>query len=88
MSLVHDDSEEVVDDNEAQEMIQRTVKKFGRFILGCDAKPRIGDIEEFAGLPLRAVKFVTEAEALREHDPATWGDWVSYKYYFEVEVAD
>jgi len=79
---------EVVDKEQAQEMVRQTIERFGRFLMGADSLPSPGQIQSFAGLPLRMVRFVTEQEARREHCPDIWGEWVDSAYHFEVEVAD
>jgi hypothetical protein len=86
--LVRNDTDEQITNEQGQEMIRRTIERFGRMILSADNYVPLGAVQEFAGLPLKATRYVTEAEAFQEHWPEVWGPWEAARYYFEVVVAD
>lgn len=85
--IISDDGE-IVSRDAAQDMVRRTIQRYGRFLMSADNPPSPGEVQNFAGLPLRVVRFVTEQEARAEHSPDIWGEWVDSAYHFEVEVAD
>lgn len=79
---------------EAQKRIRKTIERTGRFLLSSPVEPSPGDIQEYAGLPMRFVRLVTQEE-FEEHDAATADIWREVPpeaeedcYHFEVEVAD
>jgi hypothetical protein len=82
---------EIWDDEKAQAAIRETIQRCGRFVLGASLQPRIGEIQEFAGLPLKVTRYVSKEEANRDED-LTADIWQyrrsNYAFYFEVEVAD
>lgn len=90
--LMNNETGEVLTDEVSQQLIRETIQRTGRFILHSPIPPTIGEIQEFAGLPFRAVKFVSIEEAKKNHCPDLWGEWDSNqeddKSFFEVEVAD
>lgn len=75
---------------EAHAAIRKTIERHGRFILGNITQPFIGEVQMWADLPMRVVRFVTHEEAYAERCPDIWGEEWEYteEYYFEVEVAD
>jgi len=75
---------------EAHEAIRQTIARHGRFILGNITRPMIGEVQIWADLPMRVVRFVTCEEAKAERCPDIWGEgWDDGTFfYFEVEVAD
>lgn len=89
MSLIHEDGM-VMSNKEAQDKIRKTLQRHGKFILSAQCPPPIGYVAEFAGLPMRIVKFVSKQEAERLSDSDIWGEveWDSDAFYFEVVVAD
>jgi hypothetical protein len=74
----------------AQRRIAETFRRTGIFILGCPCPPQIGEVQTFAGLPMRVVRYCTIEEALENHQPDLWGEvnLPSDDAYFAVEVAD
>ena len=91
--LINDDGR-VFSQTEAQECIRRSIERFGCMILSADIKPRIGEVQVFAGLPMRCAKFVSAEEGARFHWDTVdiWGDEHqppnSNEFFFVVEVAD
>lgn len=93
MPLINKETGDELSDTEAQERIRQTIARTGRFILFDDVSaPRIGQVEMYAGLPLRVVKFVTFEEAKANACEDIWGGepkmFDPNACYFEVEVAD
>lgn len=78
--------------SEAQERIRQSIERTGRFILGSDHAPYVGQVEQFAGLPFRVVRMINEAEAKADAYKLRdlWDDpfCSPHAHYFEVEVAD
>jgi hypothetical protein len=74
------------------EYIERLKAKYpdGRIILNAYLPPPIGEIQSFAGLPMRVVRWVPIDEAREDfeidHDDGDAFD--ADMFYFEVEVAD
>jgi hypothetical protein len=90
--IEHVESGHQISDEDAQEMIRRTIEREGKFFLCAPVKPRIGEVHNYAGLPMRAVRYVSFEEA-KAHAEATadiwWNGYCSKDdYHFEVEVAD
>jgi hypothetical protein len=91
--LVRDEDGATMTQTEAQDAIRRTIERTGRFILASIFTPEIGQVQDYAGLPMRVVRIVTHADAI-EHQNLTkdiWGDWPQVddtEVYFEVVVAD
>jgi hypothetical protein len=90
--IEHIETGEQISDEVAQDMIRRTIERTGKFLLCSRVKPTLGEVQNYAGLPMRAVRHVSLEEA-REHDEATADIWkdVSFHdddFHFEVEVAD
>lgn len=77
-------------DELAQQRIAETIRRHGRFILSSFIQPEIGDVQLWAGLPMRCVRYVTKEEAIQNKDDDLWGKGMdeSRQYHFEVEVAD
>lgn len=92
MPLINEATGEMMSDEQAQELIRKTVHLAGRLILECPMDVPIGFVMEWAGLPFRAVRKVSFAEALAD-DKLTGDLWGEREideggFYFEVEVAD
>lgn len=97
MALIDENTNKEMTDEQAQELIRQTIERVGKFILSHEIKPKIGQIQEFAGLPMRVVRYVSRDEAI-EDDKKTRDLWGKYPtpgnlppeglYFFEVEVAD
>lgn len=83
---------EVLTDAQAQERITETIRRCGRFVMSAPIAPRIGSIQEFSGLPMKATRIITREEALPDEIATEdlWGgeNLNSEDVYFEVEVAD
>lgn len=75
---------------EAHEAIRRTFELKGRFILASPIQPELGEVQNYAGLPMRCTRYVTVEDAIQNHVDEIWGEWESdhEDFYFEVEVAD
>jgi hypothetical protein len=87
---------ETMSDEDAQVLIRRTIERSGRFIMHAPNEPRPGEVQMYAGLPLRFVRFVTYEEAVADHKLTT-DIWKCEhtdvcidpdEFHFEVEVAD
>lgn len=89
-SLVDTAQGKIMTEEEAQEAIRETIRRHGRFILASVEKPPIGHVEEFAGLPMRLVRYVTQEEVYVERCADIWGENWNFvtDFYFEVAVAD
>lgn len=77
-------------DEEVQEMIRQTIERCGRFVLCAEVAPQIGEVQMFAGLPFRVVRFVSY-QACTDNAPDIWGADPCHNpdhFHFEVEVAD
>ncbi len=91
--LINEDGR-VMTEAEAQECVRRSIERFGCMILSAKVKPRIGEVQEFAGLPMRCAKFVSAEEGARFHFATVdiWGAEHqppnSNEFFFIVEVAD
>jgi hypothetical protein len=85
-----------ISDEDAQVLIRRTFERTGKFIMHAPVEPILGEVQMYAGLPLRFVRFVTYEEAVADHAMTTdiWGCQHRDvcinpdEYHFEVEVAD
>ncbi len=97
MALIDESTGEEMTNEQVHELIRQTIERVGKFILSHEIQPAIGQIQEFAGLPMRVVRHVSRDEAIE--DGARTGDiWGLYPtpenlppeglYFFEVEVAD
>ena len=78
-------------DKQGQEMIRRTIRRFGRFLMEASYPVQIGEVQTFSGLPMRVVRYVTREEYCAEHGDDIWGKCNfdhEGPYFFEVEVAD
>jgi hypothetical protein len=75
---------------QAHEAIRETIRRHGRFILSNPDPQQIGEVRDYAGLPMRVVRLVPTEEAFVERCPDIWGEvWNGDdEFYFEVEVAD
>jgi hypothetical protein len=83
---------------ETQQRLRQVFELAGKIIFGHSSPPPIGEVRNFAGLPLRVVRLVSNEEA-REYYKLTSGIWIQVgltgdpepvpgNTYFEVEVAD
>lgn len=89
MPIQHRTRGDILSDEQAQEMIRRTIEQKGRFILHSPIKPTLGEVQNFAGLPMRMVRFVSYEDAKTNECPEIWRSGLPKgEYYFEVEVAD
>ena len=80
-------------DEDAQDRLRRTIERCGRIVMACDGPVNIGDVQEYAGLPLRVVRFTTFEDAVKDQEQCgdIWGErnfLDPMSNYFEVEVAD
>jgi hypothetical protein len=75
---------------QAHEAIRKTIELKGRFILSAEYEVHIGEIQTWAGLPMRVVRFATYQEAVENCVEDLWGDLHIDPecFFFEVEVAD
>ena len=93
MAIISDDGE-VRTNERAQEMIRESMARNGGwFFMMAYVEPAIGEVQEFAGLPFRVVRYIsrTEAEAAEAKTRDIWGSTAENlegMFYFEVEVAD
>ena len=88
--LVHSDGRKLTQ-SQAQEKIKLTIERMGYFFLSSDEKPKIGEVQMYAGLPMRAVRHLTYSEAKESSAMDIWESYAELdplKYHFEVEVAD
>ena len=82
-----------ISEQEGQDRIRRTIERMGYFVLGADCPVKLGDVQEWCGLPMRVVRFITEEEA-KKHDEGCRDIWfdelffIHCVHYFVVEVAD
>jgi len=91
--LTHQTTGKQMSTEEAHAAIAETIKRCGRFILAAPIAPTLGEIQSFAGLPMRAVRYVTFEEYKNDSDASLdiWGvlsPGQGDDSFFEVEVAD
>lgn len=81
----------IVENELAQDMMRRSIERTGKLIMACSELPRIGEVQEYAGLPLRCVRHVSHEEGIVDWKITSdiWG--MAYNegdFFFEVQVAD
>jgi hypothetical protein len=88
--MENEDTGEIVTDAQIQELMRDVINKKGRLILSAPYPPQIGEVQVFAGLPMRCVRHVTLQEAVENGTghplERSWPD--PEQFHFEAEVAD
>lgn len=94
MTMIHTSTGRTMSDRQFQKKIQKFIAAGNKFILCSDIRPEIGEIQMFAGLPFKAVRYVTSEEAHAHYDKPLYTHLFGSRadddgqFYFEVEVAD
>jgi hypothetical protein len=87
---------EVLTYEKYQEHLRKQLHLLGKIILCSWAQPEIGEVQTFAGLPMRCVRHVSNEEAMAHHraeiavfpEHGPLSSDCKDKFHFEVVVAD
>lgn len=88
--MIENKAGDLMENDEAQRRILATIERTGKFILSAPLQPRIGEVQDFSGLPMRCVRYTTYEAAVANACDDLWGheDLDPEDFFFEVEVAD
>jgi hypothetical protein len=87
MSLVDKRINQPVANEKVIQEMADWVAKGHKLILASTDKPKVGEIREFAGLPLRVVR-LSNLEEYIKHSPSGGSHLEIFEHFYEAEVAD